>query len=163
MNATELRAHYRAVRARLTGGVRPVAIDPKTVRPVAPLPPPAPEPKPAPQPVRVTFIEPVCRPPVAKAVARGTIRTVIRTIEQRTGVGIADLKGTSRKKPIVEARQRLAYALFKQFALDRLPAHERPGKMSLPRIAQILGGRDNTTILHSVRREAERRQIARGR
>ncbi len=71
-----------------------------------------------------------------------TIERVIRTVSQRLGLSIRELRGPRRARPLAHARHLVAYL-----------AHEY-ANFSLPAIGRALGGRDHTTILHSVRKAA---------
>ena len=56
------------------------------------------------------------------------------------GVTIVDLEGKSRTQPLARARQVSMY-LCRELT-----------DLSLPRIGQLLGGRDHTTVLHGIKK-----------
>ena len=67
------------------------------------------------------------------------------------GFDVEELKGKSRQRPLVTARQ---------IAHVRVPRAHRP---QLPGIARLFGGRDHTTVIHAVEKiqqlMSERKQI----
>jgi chromosomal replication initiator protein len=67
------------------------------------------------------------------------------------GVSIDDLKSQNRSRPIVQARQ-IAMYLVREFT-----------DLSLPKVGQVFGGRDHTTVLHAqnkiVAQMNEKRQV----
>lgn len=74
------------------------------------------------------------------------IDIVFEVLEDFPGLTVDDLKGRSRTTNIVKARQVAMYEIYRQ----------RDG-IGYPRIGRWFGGRDHTTVLHSVRKiEAER-------
>lgn len=76
---------------------------------------------------------------------RDTVREILQRCADNHGVTPADIVGDRRFKPIVHARQEAMYRL------RDLRTFEGARRFSLPRIGQLLGGRDHTTILHGVR------------
>lgn len=66
---------------------------------------------------------------------------VYEVLASHPGITVADLKGPRRSTPIVRARMEAVYAVRMQ----------RPD-MSYPAIGRWFGGRDHTTVLHSVRK-----------
>lgn len=71
---------------------------------------------------------------------------VLEVLQSHPGITVADLKGPRRGVPVVRARMEAIYAVRTQ----------RPD-MSLPAIGRWFGGRDHTTVLHSVRKMEEKR------
>ena len=67
-----------------------------------------------------------------------TAELVIETAAELFGFTVADLKGPSRGRPLVQARQVAMYVL------RQLSDH------SYPAIARAFGGRDHTTVIHAV-------------
>ena len=67
---------------------------------------------------------------------------VVAAIAEKHGFTKAQLLGKSRVRSLVDARSEAAKAL-------------RAKGLSLPRIGQLLGGRDHTTILNLLRREGD--------
>lgn len=59
------------------------------------------------------------------------------------GTTVADMVGPNRKSAVSSLRHQLVYELYHTF------------KVSLPQLGRILGGRDHTTILNSLRRAEE--------
>lgn len=113
MTPDELIAHYAAVRRRLWAGMPP---------PPPPL-PPEPEPPPA-EPERVPLSD---------------TQRIIAEVAARHELTYEQLTGTSKKNPVVNARQEAMWELRTQH-----------GK-SFAFIARFFN-RDHTTVLHGVRR-----------
>ena len=67
------------------------------------------------------------------------------------GVSVDDLRSQNRSRPIVQARQMAMY-LVRDFT-----------DLSLPKVGEVFGGRDHTTVLHAcqkvVRQLSEKRQV----
>ena len=80
-----------------------------------------------------------------------TVEQIMQATAEYFGVQIADLKGNSRSRVLVNARQ-VAMYLCRELT-----------DMSLPRIGQAFGGRDHTTVMHAnkkIRKQmAERRAL----
>jgi len=135
-NAHRMAADYAARRARLYG-TAPVSVVTIAAKPI-----------PSPQPVeeaepehdllalyRLAYdnsVDPTWGPQIAK-------RLVKETAEE-CGVSPSDIYGSSRVPSVAHARQLAAWRIAKSTT------------MSMPRIAKLMGGRDHTTILHSIRR-----------
>jgi chromosomal replication initiator protein len=118
----ELNAHYKAVRARLNGG------PPKPVF----IAPPKPEPEPVPQPVvQVILSEPM---PLTST------QQILKEVAEKHGVTVEDLKGPCRRLKYALPRHEAAYRIVKELGF------------SLPKTGRVLGKRDHTTILNSVRK-----------
>lgn len=115
MSVEELHEHYKSVRARLNDPGK--AVVPK-VTPVA-----VPE-------ENVSVFEPKFPSPSSEIIYR---------VAQKHGVGVGDIRGTSRKPNLVLARQEAAYEIRMKRGL------------SLPQIGVMLG-RDHTTVLHGIKR-----------
>jgi chromosomal replication initiation ATPase DnaA len=77
-------------------------------------------------------------------------RTEFQRIERRAalafGIKLVEIRGPSRKRNIVLARQFICYWARRRTTL------------SLPQIGRRLGGRDHTTVLHAVRAYRDMRQ-----
>ena len=71
---------------------------------------------------------------------RPTLKSTIMYVEEKTGISVQCLKSNKRTRNIVVPRQEFCWL-----------AYEYTG-CSLTEIARFLGGRDHTTILHSVKR-----------
>jgi hypothetical protein len=132
----DLAANYRAARARL---LRPAAITPP--EPVAP---PEPEPQKT-APVTAHF-EPLLlnagisiRAQLGNFVPGVTLTRVSQAVCERFHVVFSDLRSPSRNKGLVKPRQIICYL-----------ARRHTGR-SLAEIGRLLGGRDHTTVLYSVR------------
>jgi chromosomal replication initiator protein len=95
-----------------------------------PAPPPAPEPV-APVPALAETLPAVP--------GRITVRLVLETTAEHFGTTVEALVSDSRKQPLCHRRQIAMYV-----------AHRLTGR-SLPFIADKIGGRDHTTILHGIR------------
>jgi len=80
-----------------------------------------------------------------------TATIIMSVTAEYFGVSVDDLKGHSRSRVLVTARQ-IAMYLCRELT-----------ELSLPRTGQIFGGKDHTTVMHAVRKisalMAERRQI----
>ncbi|WP_211253091.1 chromosomal replication initiator protein DnaA, partial [Glycomyces tenuis] len=80
-----------------------------------------------------------------------TVEQIMQATAEYFGVQAADLKGNSRSRVLVNARQ-VAMYLCRELT-----------DMSLPRIGQAFGGRDHTTVMHAnkkIRKQmAERRAL----
>lgn len=73
-----------------------------------------------------------------------SMRGISERVAARWDLTLDDLKGQSRKRFIARPRQEAMWHMY------------QTGRFSLPQIGQFLGGRDHSTILHGVRRHAER-------
>jgi hypothetical protein len=71
-------------------------------------------------------------------------RSIVGEIAMKHGLKLGDLVGPSRSLKIAHPRQEAMWAL------------KQENRWSLPRIGQLLGGRDHTTVLHGIRRHEER-------
>ena len=81
-----------------------------------------------------------------KAVDRtGNATAIIKLISAAHAIPVKEIKGQSRVKIVANARHHAMYEVY------RLCQH-----LSLPRIGEIFGGRDHTTVLHAVRRWPEK-------
>ena len=89
------------------------------------------------------FGMPVSNPP--GATGKDLLRQIAREVGARYGVSVEDITGESRLRPIVHARQEVAWRLYSA----RHPSGAR--RFSMPQIGAWLGGRDHTTILHAIR------------
>jgi len=123
----ELNAHYKAVRARLNGNPQP--------KPVF-IAPPEPEPEPEPEPVvQVILLEPM---PLTST------QQILKEVAEKYEITVQDLKGPCRKLKYALPRHEAAYRIVKELGF------------SLPKTGRVLGKRDHTTILNSVRKYAKR-------
>lgn len=66
---------------------------------------------------------------------------LLKSVAEKTGVSIDDMKGARRDRKVVAARHAAIAAIYES----------RPD-LSLPQIGRIFGGRDHTTIIHAVRK-----------
>lgn len=71
---------------------------------------------------------------------------IVASVARAHGLTVDDLRGPSRRAPIVRARQEAMYVLALQ---TRAPSGS--WRWSLPMIGQALGDRDHSTILHGIR------------
>jgi len=83
-------------------------------------------------------------PRVVFSRGRLTWRQIARDVAVKHDLTLADLIGPSRLAPVVKARHE---------AMHRV---RRETSHSLPRIGQLFGGRDHTTVMNAVRRHAQR-------
>ncbi|HEX6969148.1 MAG TPA: chromosomal replication initiator protein DnaA [Micromonosporaceae bacterium] len=115
--------------------------------------------------IRVTAFASLTRSPVDLALAEEVLRDfipdgtgpditaeqIMATTADYFGVSVEDLRGHSRSRVLVNARQ-VAMYLCRELT-----------DLSLPRIGQAFGGRDHTTVMHSDRKirqqMAERRSL----
>jgi chromosomal replication initiator protein len=115
--------------------------------------------------IRVTAFASLNRQPVELALAEAVLRDLVptdgvpeitgATIMAQTaayyGLTIEDLQGSSRSRVLVTARQ-IAMYLCRELT-----------ELSLPKIGQLFGGRDHTTVMHAERKirhlMAERRSV----
>ena len=119
----ELNAHYKAVRARLNGSPPP--------KPVF-IAPPEPEPEPIPEPVvQAILSEPM---PITST------QQILKEVAEKHGITIQDLKGPCRRLKYALPRHEAAYRIVKELGF------------SLPKTGRVLGKRDHTTILNSMRK-----------
>ena len=94
-------------------------------------------------PMTVENIAPVLNPPSDQVEA--SPETVINTVADRYGVSIEDLKGSSRRREISTARQVGMY-LMRQHT-----------DLSLPKIGEVFGGKDHTTVMYSCEKIAQQK------
>ena len=80
----------------------------------------------------------------AKPLPYPTMMQIVKEVAEKHGVTVLDLMSNRRFKKITTARQEFCYRA----------RYETP--RSLPEIGRFLGGKDHTTILHAVKRHAER-------
>jgi chromosomal replication initiator protein len=80
-----------------------------------------------------------------------TPKVILDATAEAFGFPVEDLCGTSRRRPLVQARQISMY-VFREIT-----------DFSYPAIAREFGGRDHTTVIHAVEKVAglmkERRQV----
>ncbi len=77
-------------------------------------------------------------------IGRPTMRAILQEVAAETGYSIEQLKSQSRKHSLAIARH---YAMWRM---------RQETRQSLPQIGAFLGGRDHTTVLHGVRKHAQR-------
>jgi chromosomal replication initiator protein len=115
--------------------------------------------------IRVTAFASLNRVPITTEMAQHLLADLLRESKPRRrtdselleeiarilGFDVAALKGKSRQRPLVTARQEAMY-VFRELT-----------DLSYPGIARIFGGRDHTTVIHAVekiqRLMSERKQI----
>ena len=119
----ELNAHYKAVRARLNGSLPP--------KPVF-IAPPKPEPDPVPQPV----VQAILSEPMPLT----STQQILQEVAEKHGITVQNLKGPCRRLKYALPRHEAAYRIVKELGF------------SLPKTGRVLGKRDHTTILNSVRK-----------
>jgi len=91
--------------------------------------------------MKVENIAPVLNQPKAKIDA--SPEAVIQAVTEMFKVSVEDLKGNSRRREISQARQ-IAMYLMRQHT-----------DLSLPKIGEIFGGKDHTTVMYSCEKVAQ--------
>ena len=134
MTLEELHAHYKAVRARLDGGVKKEP----AVRLIYPEPASAayPDPLDSPAPVAVA-IEP---PPAPAAPAETPARKILMEVADKHKMPVAAFRSQNRTMPLVNLRHEACYRLSTELGF------------SLMQIGRLMGNRDHTTVLNAIRR-----------
>lgn len=94
------------------------------------------------QPETVTDIPKTYGPPAPSRHQR--VLATIEATAQRHGITLKDIMAHDRARRFAWPRQEAMYRVRQKYGL------------SYPRIGQIMGNRDHTTILHGVRRHEER-------
>jgi chromosomal replication initiator protein len=95
-------------------------------------------------PMTVDSIAPVLNPPSEQVEA--SPETVMNAIVETYGISIEDLKGSSRRREISVARQ-IAMYLMRQHT-----------DLSLPKIGEVFGGKDHTTVMYSCEKIAQQKE-----
>jgi hypothetical protein len=145
--AAQLSDHYAAARARLFSGQEPPAKPRRYLLPPQPRPVPVGIPEAIRRKVRVPKIirarqnEDRDLLPLPDA---EKWKSILAEVCEKHGIDWLDLASDRRSTPIVRARHEAMYRM----------RHETT--MSLPAIGRKMGGRDHTTVLHGVRKHAER-------
>jgi hypothetical protein len=95
-----------------------------------------PKPEPVPEPIiEVILSEPI---PITST------QQILKEVAEKHGITIQDLKGPCRRLKYALPRHEAAYRIVKELGF------------SLPKTGRVLGKRDHTTILNSVRKHAKR-------
>jgi len=134
MTLEELHAHYKAVRARLDGGVKKEP----AVRLVYPEPAPAPYPDPLDMPPPEPVQEEPAQAPAAAA--ETPARRILMEVADKHNMPITAFRSPSRKLPFVNLRHEACYRLSVEL------------NFSLMQIGRLMGNRDHTTVLNAIRR-----------
>lgn len=92
----------------------------------------------------VENISPVLNPSGEKVEA--TPETVMAAVAETFGISIEEMKGASRRREISVARQ-VGMFLMRQHT-----------DLSLPKIGEVFGGKDHTTVMHSCQKVAQQRE-----
>lgn len=94
-------------------------------------------------PMTVENISPVLNPPSDQVEASPD--AVLNAIVETFGISVEDLKGSSRRREISTARQ-IGMYLMRQHT-----------DLSLPKIGEVFGGKDHTTVLYSCEKIAQQK------
>lgn len=94
-------------------------------------------------PMTVSSIAPVLNPPSEQVEA--SPETVMNAVAETYGISIDDLKSSSRRREISVARQ-IGMYLMRQHT-----------DLSLPKIGEVFGGKDHTTVLYSCEKIAQQK------
>jgi len=95
-----------------------------------------PEPEPVPEPVIEVIL--------SKPMPLTSTQQILKEVAEKHGVTVEDLKGPCRRLKYALPRHEAAYRIVKELGF------------SLPKTGRVLGKRDHTTILNSVRKHAKR-------
>lgn len=77
-----------------------------------------------------------------------TMAGIVRSVADQYGLTVAELRGPRRFHHFVRPRHEAMWRMA------------QTGRWSLPQIGNFLGGRDHTTVLHGIRRHAQRMAAA---
>lgn len=80
--------------------------------------------------------------------ARPTAKAIAIQVADRHGLTLEDLRGPCRRREVAWPRQEAMAAVYANC------------RVSLPWVGRFFGNRDHTTVLHAIRRVAERRGAA---
>jgi hypothetical protein len=135
MTLEELHAHYKAVRARLDGGVKKEP----AVRLIYPEPAPAayPDPLDSPAPVAAAVEAPA---KATETPAETPARRILNEVAEKHKMPLAAFRSQSRTMPFVNLRHEACYRLSTELGF------------SLMQIGRLMGNRDHTTVLNAIRR-----------
>lgn len=101
-----------------------------------------------PAPVPVPVVETIPEPEPEREEQLTAAQSIMRDVCRKHGLTMEELRGTTRRRDIVHARQECFYRMRTE-----VTALGRP--LSLPRIARLFG-RDHSTIVHGIERHAQR-------
>jgi len=132
MTLEELHAHYKAVRARLDGGVKKEPV----VRLIYPEQAPAPYPDPLDSPAPVA----VEATPAPAAPAETPARKILMEVAEKHKMPVGAFRSKSRTVPFINLRHEACYRLSMELGF------------SLMQIGRLMGNRDHTTVLNAIRR-----------
>lgn len=89
--------------------------------------------------------------PADKRIPKTNVQQLIADIAQKHGLSYAALMSKSRSRPIVTARDEAIAAVY------ALRDQDDYWSFSLPVIGRLFNGRDHTTIMAALRRQAKRK------
>jgi len=134
MTLEELHAHYKAVRARLDGGIKKEP----AVRLIYPEPAPAAYPDPLDSPVPALEAEVTAKAP--EAPAETPARRILNEVAEKHKMPVGAFRSKSRTMPFINLRHEACYRLSVELGF------------SLMQIGRLMGNRDHTTVLNAIRR-----------
>lgn len=104
--------------------------------------------------VDITHLSRGCAPPPQLSAIAPNLKALAAQVAEKHGIRVRDLIGQSRKRIYVRPRQEFMYLARTIFRSDG------SFRYSTTMIGRFLDGRDHTTVVHGVRRHAQRARLA---